>query len=250
MSPPIYTPDGSEVSEIVLPDGSTASEVIGPDGTVVFEAGPDIPDSVVDNFEEILYEDEGKTLSDYYTEVNNFARTTDRSQEGSYSVRPTSTGNRFWIVSMDDNSKNDLLPQYPQAGDTVVWYHRAETTGTWSALNTLTVGLQSHTDGTDPDDENGYQLQADYANDEHRIAKDGTVLTTQNVSFSNYTQEWLKSEFVWGSGGSLTYTVYDSADNQINQLTATDSTYSSGGIGYTASVDSVGDFHADNIQVV
>jgi len=29
----------------VLPDGSTASEVIGPDGNVVFEAGPDIPDS-------------------------------------------------------------------------------------------------------------------------------------------------------------------------------------------------------------
>jgi len=47
MSPPIYTPDGSEVSEIVLPDGSTASEVIDPDGNVVFEAGPDIPDSVV-----------------------------------------------------------------------------------------------------------------------------------------------------------------------------------------------------------
>jgi len=47
MSPPIYTPDGSEVSKIVLPDGSTASEVIGPDGNVVFEAGPDIPDSVI-----------------------------------------------------------------------------------------------------------------------------------------------------------------------------------------------------------
>jgi len=45
MSPPIFTPDGSEVSEIVLPDGSTASQVIGPDGNVVFEAPPDIPDS-------------------------------------------------------------------------------------------------------------------------------------------------------------------------------------------------------------
>jgi len=47
MSPPIFTPDGTEVSEIVLPDGSTASQVIGPDGNVVFEAGPDIPDSDV-----------------------------------------------------------------------------------------------------------------------------------------------------------------------------------------------------------
>jgi hypothetical protein len=46
MSPPIYTPDGTEVNEIVLPDGSTASEVVGPDGNVVFEAEPDIPDSV------------------------------------------------------------------------------------------------------------------------------------------------------------------------------------------------------------
>ena len=45
MSPPIYTPDGQEVTEIVLPDGSTASEVVAPDGSVVFEAGPDIPDS-------------------------------------------------------------------------------------------------------------------------------------------------------------------------------------------------------------
>jgi len=44
MSPPIYTPDGQEVTEIVLPDGSTASEVVAPDGSVVFEAGPDIPD--------------------------------------------------------------------------------------------------------------------------------------------------------------------------------------------------------------
>jgi hypothetical protein len=39
MSPPIFTPDGSEVSEIVLPDGERASEVVAPDGSVVFE-GP------------------------------------------------------------------------------------------------------------------------------------------------------------------------------------------------------------------
>jgi len=51
MSPPIYTPDGSEVTEIVLPDGSTASEVVAPDGSVVFDAGPDIPDSVVAQYD-------------------------------------------------------------------------------------------------------------------------------------------------------------------------------------------------------
>jgi len=35
----------------VLPDGSTASEVIGPDGNVVFEAGPDIPDSAIAQYD-------------------------------------------------------------------------------------------------------------------------------------------------------------------------------------------------------
>jgi hypothetical protein len=44
MSPPIFTPDGSEVREIVLPDGSTASEVVAPDGSVVFDP---IPDSLI-----------------------------------------------------------------------------------------------------------------------------------------------------------------------------------------------------------
>ena len=37
MTPPIFTPGGTEVEEVILPDGSEASEVIAPDGTVVFE---------------------------------------------------------------------------------------------------------------------------------------------------------------------------------------------------------------------
>lgn len=40
----IFTPDGTEVSEIVLPDGSTASEVVAPDGTTVFGGIPDSGD--------------------------------------------------------------------------------------------------------------------------------------------------------------------------------------------------------------
>jgi hypothetical protein len=47
----IFTPDDSEVTEIVLPDGSQASEVVAPDGSVVWTAAPDIPDSGVSRFE-------------------------------------------------------------------------------------------------------------------------------------------------------------------------------------------------------
>jgi hypothetical protein len=49
MSPPIFTPDGSEVNQIVLPDGSEAREVVAPDGSVVFENL--IPDSVVAQYD-------------------------------------------------------------------------------------------------------------------------------------------------------------------------------------------------------
>jgi len=74
MSPPIFNPDGSEVSEIVLPDGSTASQVIGPDGNVVFEAGPDIPDSGVH-----YYAGEGNTL--YYYSLSTAYDLTTKTQE-------------------------------------------------------------------------------------------------------------------------------------------------------------------------
>jgi hypothetical protein len=67
MSPPIFNPDGPEVSEIVLPNGSTASEVIDPDGNVVFEAGPDIPDSVAS------YQEDGTTSTDTATDDRGIA---------------------------------------------------------------------------------------------------------------------------------------------------------------------------------
>jgi len=70
MSPPIFNPDGSEVSEIVLPDGSTASEVIDPDGNVVFEAEPDIPDSVLTQDLVAWYRFEDGDARDYTNDLD------------------------------------------------------------------------------------------------------------------------------------------------------------------------------------
>lgn len=58
----IFTPDDSEVSEIVLPDGSQASEVVAPDGSVVWTAAPDIPDSAINRWQGD--EGSGTTVSD------------------------------------------------------------------------------------------------------------------------------------------------------------------------------------------
>src|SRR6056297_552490 len=83
MSPPIYTPDGSEVTEIVLPDGSTASEVVAPDGSVVFEAGPDIPDSGIAQYE--WEQDVTDSWNGYDGTDNTSAGYSTDNQEGTYS---------------------------------------------------------------------------------------------------------------------------------------------------------------------
>ena len=71
MTPPIFTPDGTEVEDVILPDGSTAAEVIAPDGTVVFE-GDVIPDSLTDNFD--LWwrynEASGSVVADHFDNSN------------------------------------------------------------------------------------------------------------------------------------------------------------------------------------
>jgi len=80
--------------------------------------GPDIPDSVIDNFEDAPdgpY-NSGDTILTYYTEfVSSFARSTN-SILGSQSVsRDGSAGFNSGIIS----SPGDGLPNYPAEGETV-----------------------------------------------------------------------------------------------------------------------------------
>jgi len=62
---PIFTPDGAEVSEVILPDGATASEVVAPDGSTVFSA---IPDSGTNQWKHSA--GSGTTLSDSIGNIN------------------------------------------------------------------------------------------------------------------------------------------------------------------------------------
>jgi len=130
MSPPIYTPDGTEVSEIVLPDGSTASQVIGPDGNVVFEAAPDIPDSVVSLYE---FEDDTDTSTAIDSEGSN-----DLSISGATYTSTAAVGS----LALSHDGSDDLATSQntidlSAAGDTdgiaISTYHRFESVGAGSA---------------------------------------------------------------------------------------------------------------------
>ena len=135
MSPPIYTPDGSEVSEIVLPDGSTASEVIGPDGNVVFEDRPDIPDSGLVH-EWTTSEGSGTTISDSegaadltstdswvssndYYDGSAFAGDGTDNNATAAAISPVTTGTQYSVAAqlrINDNSVNGVLFANRQAG--------------------------------------------------------------------------------------------------------------------------------------
>jgi len=127
----------------VLPDGSTASEVIDPDGNVVFEAGPDIPDSGM--FQDPIYQwwagdgigvSDGSEASSWVDALSDVTATAvdsptfrenhngepaveyDGSNDG-HDFSPDSqmpSGNEavsavvlFWIAGTDTSGRGDLL---------------------------------------------------------------------------------------------------------------------------------------------
>jgi len=63
----------------------------------------------------------------------------------------------------------------------------------------------------------------------------GSSTQLADVSADIPYNAWLRFVVEWGTDGSLTFTVYDSTDSQIGQATATDTTYTSGGIGFWTS---------------
>jgi hypothetical protein len=111
MSPPIFTPDGNEVSEIVLPDGSIASEVVAPDGSVVFE-GPDIPDSVTNHYPT----DEGSG-----TNLTDNEGTIDGTIEGATWQTGAGTNDTFLLYDGTNDYTDFNNPGSPLLPETADW---------------------------------------------------------------------------------------------------------------------------------
>jgi len=230
MSPPIFTPDGSEVSEIVLPDGSTASEVIGPDGNVVFEAGPDIPDSVIDNYELESADPPGvygagETLSDYYGgDLSVFDIQTSTVLEGARSASASGS------TSTNVISSTSGLNRYLEQGETLSALLRSTDDG--GGGTGLAIATQSETGLSNIE---GYQIQIAFFNDTLRILRfegDGTATELASPSVSWNANTTYRVEIAFGTDNSLQATAFDLSDQQLGQTQSiTDQTYTSGGIG-------------------
>lgn len=194
-----------------IKSGTYNIDVNGQKLTVKVEEASTIPDSVVDNFDTALYDDQNNTLSDYYTgDVNSFARATTTAYDGNYSLQGDGgTGSGIEI------SSDSGLPNYPQQGDTFEYYTYAGGTNQLIYFEFANKNYAIHSgvrDGT------------------LELILDGTEEDQASTSLSKST--WYRHRVEWGSNGSISVTVYDPNDNIEGQVSGTDATYTGGGITY------------------
>jgi serine protease len=150
----------------------------------------------------------------------------DRGSSGvSVVSSPAYSGSQALEISGDNTEmiSTSGLSTYPSAGNTFSYWIRA--TGGADDVN-LTYGVQDH--------DNRYFVRVDFANDDLMLFtyKSASSDKLDGVDPSLSEDEWYEVEVDWGTNGGHTVTLYDSAGAQLGRVTGSDSTWTSGGIGY------------------
>jgi len=178
-------------------------------------------DSVVDNFEASLYEDQKLSLSDYYGgDLSAYRRQTSTVYQGSYALEATSGQS-----AITDDGGDFFLT------DGTTWefyqYHTSSSAdGGWMWMTQTEAGRTSRT---------GYQAAIRSNNDDIKLRRfvDGGYVELDVDNTSIPENEWMRGLVVHTSDGEITFTLYDSGGNQLAQTSATDTTYTYGGHGFS-----------------
>jgi hypothetical protein len=220
------------------------SEIRKGDGTVLWSAGPDIPDSVVDNYEDAdanpagPYES-GQTIADYYSgDTGSFERASANVGEGSHSLAINTPNDAIY------SHPGDGLPEYPQEGDVVSFLLR----GTDDSA--FPVALSNVQDDPSP---NCYGYELDIAGgrisifryDGGNFDSFGTRLNQTNVAVSAGT--WYLGEVSLPESGNnnISFDLYNfngvDKGSFIGSVNATDNNVSktNRGIGWTTRTGSI-----------
>ena len=223
-NPPVLSeqPNDSSLIRFISPDGG--STYIGYVKSDDYSAPPIIVDR---------YED--GDISEY-TEYSQALANTNIVYEGTYALQ-LSGGNSGNSAA---NSTSGL-PVYPQPGDTFscrVYIHNGYKCD-------FKFGVQS--EGTNNPDSYGLELN----NNSSEIilyARGGS--SSDSIPVDPPNDEWLKCEVSWGTDGSIIATVYDSAGNQLGQLSINSTLYTSGGIGFSCTnTGSDETYYYDNVVI-
>jgi hypothetical protein len=177
--------------------------------------GSSSPDSfVIDNFE-----DGG--LSEYEH---------DPTRDGEATIVSSPTYNGSAALEIEGENAELIstsgLDAYPEAGDTFSFWVRSS--GGGDNLN-VTWGVQDH--------ENRYlaKVKAETGSFYLFTTKGGDSTQHDYESGLSIAQDtWYEVEIDWATDGTQTVILYDSSGSQLSQISMTDTTWTSGGVGYDA----------------
>jgi len=191
-----------------------------------------IPDSVIDNFEEVIYEDQGRSLGDVYVgETSQFSRQQSTVSAGSWALEIGNDGTADSGVITDTDELNYLSP-----GESAEWYSRGESTGgvTRGPSASFLIGVQSEA-GESAVSGYAFDIRYRYESCHIRRIDDGSgtnLYSEDNGTTALPSQTWHRCRVDWGSDDTLRLRVWDGSETLIFDESVTDGTYSSGGVGW------------------
>lgn len=178
------------------------------------DTGPTV--TLVDDFED-------GDISEYQYDTGSFSVQNTVVKEGSLALR-IDNGTNQHISSFP----GDGLPYYPEAGDTFRWWGRTSVSEHWILLY---FGSQKGTGGPD-DRPDGYATFLNFANSEFILRKreSNTNYKLASTPFNYSLDTWYDVEIQWGTDGTIVLRLLDSNGNELASVSATDTTFTSGGI--------------------
>lgn len=225
---PVKYWDGSQFvelskSQVQAYDGSAFAEVADAsyyDGGAFQSLFSTTTTNVVDDFED-------GDLAEYGGDTGNFTVQTATVSNGSNALEVTSeSGNLLQGISSTSG-----LDRYPAQGETFACdvYITSDT-------NNVRIYWGTQSEIQDPD---GYfvMLQGSQDNIELGVGG-GSTLDSVNATFP--TGEWLTATITWGTDGSMSVDVTDASGTTLASVSGTDTTYTSGGIGFWHNTSSAG----------
>jgi hypothetical protein len=152
--------------------------------------------------------------------------------EGSYALETTPDGSGGLVLLSDSG-----LPRYPEAGDVFSWRgYLSSSTG--NNNNSVFFGAQETSSRS-----NNYNARIQGYSGDIVLRKwsggSASTIASTSVSGGIPQDEWLRGKVEWNGDGSMTFTLFDAAGNQLAQISGTDTDYTSGGAGYESAADNV-----------
>lgn len=172
--------------------------------------------TVVDDFED-------GDIAEYSGDTANFGVVTSPTKNGSYALEYTGTTNNGAITDT-----NDLT--HPGQGDT--FRINIRTTSVSEGVAEVLWAVQSETGASGLD---CYSARGNFAGGDFELNKyssGGRSTLAEDTTVSYSTGVWYEIEVGWATDGTMTVTLYDGGGNQVAQVSATDTGYTSGGVGW------------------